>query len=1106
MRQTVCILTVFSCLHAAASADIPWPEHPRPDFERSPWVNLNGPWAFAFDPKDAGLKAEWYKPGVGKFDKTIIVPFPWESELSGIHKPEYKGVAWYAREVELPSGPGWEGRDAWLVVGACDFETKVWVNGRPAVEHVGGYVPFEVNLSQFGKPGDRLHVVMRVVDLTDWEQPIGKQVDRWYTRTSGIWQTVYIEPRSPVFIRAFRTKPYIKAGTILYELEVNKDAPAHTVVISSPDGAFEPVGSAYTLDAKVIQVLVKVREPRLWSPESPTLYPVLLTLRDVNNNLIDEFRSYFGLSEFSVGKAPNNHFNHIQLNGKPVYLLGALHQSFHPKGIYQYPDDAAVRADYEIARQVGLNFLRIHIKIPTPRELYWADKLGLLIMEDMPSFWRYTPRSQRWWQEMTEAAIARDRNHPSVFSWVLFNESWGLDDGEYRKGYYNAERQAWVARMYWWAKKIDPDRLIEDNSPCHYDHVITDINSWHFYINDYAKARDHIADVVDKTYPGSSFNYAKGYRQADAPLINSEYGGIGARSGDQDVSWCFKFLTNELRRHAKIGGYVYTELSDIEWEHNGFVNYDRTPKEFGYDFWFPGFTLADLNSADFVALDAPPVIELSPMQDREVGVRVSHWSDRKAANLAIRWRVDWLDRFGRRIEGMWEQRPAVWQAFDVVEQPAIRVTADHPTGELGALLVELADGDRVLARNYVNTLVNRGPLPRVEAMDAFTLDLRVSPADYAAYTFAGPLPMGEGAAGQRIAGRGAGAIEYRIQMPANLRFNRLKSMTVLAEAASSAGDAKLDWPELRNDSSYPQTEARKWPSEARLTLNGHEVSLVALPDDPADAAGSLSHLRGYRGAHGQLVELAVPETVLTQLRVDLESDQVLRVRWEVPANANHAGGLSLYGEELGAYPVPLTVRVVMDGGHGLGERFATEVPVARDRVLAGRRVLMASDGDDRPIWRYRTDAPGREWADPDFRDGGWKTGRGVFGSEGLTGVQIGEPWNTSDIWLRTDVTVEDPKAIFGGQWRILHDEDVEVYLNGRQVFARKGLSRGYLDFDWTEQTIQALRKGRNVVAVHCRNGGGSQGIDLGASIIVAQPPKPATKAGGPDPWQKPVAR
>ncbi|HSW45969.1 MAG TPA: glycoside hydrolase family 2 TIM barrel-domain containing protein [Phycisphaerae bacterium] len=1088
MMRAMILAAVLACFQTiVAAGQSPWAEHPRPDFERAPWVNLNGPWSFAFDPDDAGEKAGWFKRRPGEFEGRIIVPFPWESRLSGVCKPEYKGVAWYAREVTLPDGEGWDGRNVWLIVGACDFEAKIWVNGEPACEHEGGYLPFEFNLSGFGKPGETVTVVIRVVDRTDWEQPIGKQVDRWYTRTSGIWQTVYLEPRSATFIDAFRAETRVGSGTVSYKVTINKPAPAHTVVAVSPDGRFEPAGSSFVHQETTSQVLVKVREPKAWTPDSPVLYPIVLKLTDPTGKTIDEINGYFGLREISVGKAPGGKFNHIQLNGKPIYLLGALHQSFHPDGIYQYPDDAAVRLDYELSKRLGLNFLRIHIKIPTPRELYWADKLGILIMQDMPSFWRYTEQSRQWWQEMTAKAIARDFNHPSVFSWALFNESWGLDDGQYSKGLYSPDRQAWVAKMYWWARKLDPTRLIEDNSPCHYDHVVTDINSWHFYINDYARARDHIAEVVEKTYPGSGFNYAKGYTQGDAPLINSEYGGIGARAGDQDVSWCFKYLTNELRKYAKIGGYVYTELSDIEYEHNGFVNYDRSPKEFGYDFWFPGMTVADLNNPDFVVIDAPPVIELALKQDRQVPVRISHWSDRETKDLQLRWRLDWLDRFGRRYEGQRQQQPAQWRQYDVVEQPAIHVAADHPSGTVGGLLVELVDGERVLARNYVNVLVKSEPAACIEAIDANVLDCRVRPTDYAAWTFDGPLPMDEGVAGQKVAGRGTGAVEYHVRLPANIAFEKLRGMKVLAELAGCAGEAKLDWPARRNDMDYPQTDARKWPTDVRLTLNGHEAARVTLADDPADAAGVLSHHRGHQGAHGQLVQVDVPEDVLKQLRTELTNDCVLRVRWEVPTDAAHVGGLSVYGEQLGAYPVLPTVRVEVEGSHGVGELFTSDVPVAQNRLLAGKVVLLPTAEQGGMSWKYTTVAPGDGWQQPEFKDGSWKVGKAGFGSKEMSNLTVGTTWNVPDIWLRSEFTIDEPSHVVGGQWRIAHDEDVEVYLNGERVLVRAGLTKEYVTVGWQKGLLKSLRPGRNVVAVHCRNPSGGQYVDLGAAVVKAQP-------------------
>jgi beta-galactosidase/beta-glucuronidase len=520
----------------ALAADIPWPEHPRPDFQRSPWVNLNGQWGFDFDPQDAGEKEQWFAPGKHAFSKKIVVPFPWESKLSGIGDKDYKGVAWYSREVTLPNGEGWKGKNAWLIVGACDWEAKVWVNGQPAGEHVGGYLPFEVNLSKFGKPGEKVIVVIRAKDVTDDQQPTGKQIG-WYTRTSGIWQTVYVEARGKAHITHFRMKPDIQLGQAQYNVRLvpeSQTVQGHSVRITSPEPAFEPVKQPVRLqefrrgikDAGTegqVTVTVKILQPQLWSPESPKLYPVVIELLK-DEETVDRVETYFGLRQITTAKAPGRDYKYIYLNGKPIYLAGALHQSFHPDGIYQYPNDAVMRSDYELCKKIGINFLRIHIKTPVPRELYWADKLGVMIMQDMPNFWNNTGQARKWYEDMLREAMTRDFNHPAIFAWVDFNESWGLD----HPGPCDEERQRWVEKIHENTKRSDPTRLVEDNSPCKYDHVVTDINSWHFYINDYAEAKKHIQEVVDKTFPGSTFNYIGGRKQTDAPLMNSEYGGISA--------------------------------------------------------------------------------------------------------------------------------------------------------------------------------------------------------------------------------------------------------------------------------------------------------------------------------------------------------------------------------------------------------------------------------------------------------------------------------------------------------------------------------------------------------------------------------------------------
>lgn len=1064
----------------AFAADIPWPEHPRPDFQRSPWVNLNGQWAFDFDPQDVGEKEQWFATDKHAFSKKITVPFPWESKLSGISDKDYKGVAWYSREITLPDGEGWKGKDAWLIVGACDWEAKVWINGKPAVEHVGGYLPFEVNLSRFGKPGEKVTVVIRAKDLTDAQQPTGKQIN-WYTRTSGIWQTVYLEARGRAHVTTLRCLPDVEKGYVTFEVGGLAHGSA-ALRISSPANAFGAVEIRVwpSVNAFRNTVKVKIDEPKLWSPESPVLYPFLLELQD-ERGVPDRVESYFGLREISVGKAPGRDYQYVYLNGKPIYLAGALHQSFHPDGIYQYPSDAVMRSDYELCKKIGINFLRIHIKIPVPRELYWADRLGVMIMQDMPNVWNNTDQARQWYEEMLRGAVARDFNHPAIFSWVNFNETWGLDN----PGPYDAERQQWVEEMHKLTQSLDPTRLVEDNSPCKYDHVVTDINSWHFYINDYEQAKKHIQEVVDKTFPGSTFNYIGGRKQDDAPLMNSEYGGISAGSGDQDISWCFKYLTNELRKHDKICGYIYTELSDIEWEHNGYVNYDRSPKEYGYDFWFPGFSLADINSPDFVVIDAQPMVELRDGQPREIPIKISHWSDKQAKALTLRWRVDWIDRDGVKWEGQERKtQPAVWKPYEVVDQPAIKVSAEAGAGPaVGALLVELVDGDDILARNYINLLVQRS-FPAVEVMGKARF-LRFRPGDFSAWQWQeSPTAMPAAVNADKVCIRGSGYIEYQIDTGIKSP-DGLVGFDLTAEVSAKAGDEKLDWPERKKDIDYPQTDVKKWPSDLRISINGVEVHRATLPDDPADARGAMSHHRQYHpGSYGFLITANIQDESTVKRIFDAGKDGILTIRFEVPADAQNKGGLAIFGDTLGCYPVtPTLVVYSRDEMPQPPALFTARSTAAVNRFADRAKTLLPTAEAGGHAWRWTTDKPGDEWNQTDFDDGQWKTGKSGFGKEGTPNTIIKTPWTSQDIWLRTEVTIEDPAAIAAGQWRLYHDENCEVFINGRQVIRQRGFVTQYQDVPLGREALSALRPGKNTIAVHCRQTEGGQYIDVGLTVI-----------------------
>ncbi|MCX5759361.1 MAG: glycoside hydrolase family 2, partial [Candidatus Hydrogenedentes bacterium] len=491
-------------------------------------------------------------------------------------------------------------RRVFLVFGAVDYQAKVWVNDALVAEHEGGYTPFEAEITALVKPGQTAKVTVRAYDVTDAETPTGKQTG-WYTRTCGIWQTPYLEYRGLSYVRKARITPDIDKEQATFDCEIEAhDAGTYTLDVHAVLGSRHLTAKQSVPcrpGANKVQVVLPVHAPALWSPDSPSLYETRITLNR-GNAVVDEVDTYFGMRKVGHGVYGDAGHEYILLNNKPIYLRGALHQSFNPKGVYTHPDDEFIRNDYAKAKEFGLNFLRLHIKMDEPRALYWADRLGVLLMCDMPNFNKNTPLSHKRWENMLRAAIDRDYNHPAIFAWCDFNETWGIRDGG-----YTPEVQQWVRDMYRLTKELDPTRLAEDNSPCTYDHTETDINSWHFYIDRYEAAAKHIANVVEQPVPGSEFNYAKGWKQGTAPLINSEYGGVGAGSGDRDVSWVFLFLTNLLRKYDKIGGYIYTELEDIEWEHNGFMNYDRSPKEFAYP---AGITLAQLQSDEFPVLDCPP--------------------------------------------------------------------------------------------------------------------------------------------------------------------------------------------------------------------------------------------------------------------------------------------------------------------------------------------------------------------------------------------------------------------------------------------------------------------------------------------------------------------
>jgi hypothetical protein len=920
--RAILVWSIFLLLSQHVPADeqaaVPRPEHPRPDAMRAHWANLNGRWEFRFDAQDQGLAEGWEKPGAVGYNQTIVVPFPWESELSGIHQIQgAPKVGWYRRRFSVPKEfPA--GQRVWLRFGAVDWRADVWVNGRKVAEHEGGYTPFESDISDaLERQGENV-VVVRAFDATDPALPTGKQVG-WYTPSSGIWQTVWLEARPKTHIADFRIVTGIAPPSVRVNADIaGFDQAKYQIAFKSKDRtvkggstSFEPktqAPGAAPGDKPTFSIGLEttVSDARLWTPETPELYEATLELKDEAGQVIDSVETYFGLRTIGRGRYGEEPFERILLNGKPIYLRAALDQSFNPKGLYTAPDDDFLKRDMIIAKTMGLNGLRIHIKPDEPRRLYWADHFGILILEDMPNTWRQNAGARRAWEDTVRETVARDRNHPAIIAWVAFNETWGLGKPEDYKN--DRDTQAWVAKMVGLIRDLDGhERLVEDNSPCNYDHIAAnDLNSWHFYIDNHEKARRHIEDVVAQTKPGSPFNYCPGVSQSTLPLINSEYGAVSAGGGDRDISWGLRDLTTQLRRHPKIQGFIYTELTDIEWEHNGLVNYDRSPKVFGYDTWLPDMRPSELLGADFIGYDAPPAIVGKPGETITVPIFVSHYSQRSHP-VHVRW---WVSGYDSRadIRTIVEPRsfPITWRAFDVVNlEPLKFKLPDYPF--VGAVLLTLRDEqNHRFAANFVNVVVKPDvPLPRIQRRNANDVTIRFAPGEFARQEWSEPASSPPG----KVYGRGKGYFEYRLDLPPSVIKANPESFYYFFQAASKAKRERVDWPTRVNRQDYPQTDvARTWSSTLSLLVNGRAVDRITLPDDAADARGVLSHLAGVEhGSHGELVDGMVQLTDRDRAR--LAAGDALVIRLAVPDDAPQKGGLCLFGATTGEMPMDPTIEI-----------------------------------------------------------------------------------------------------------------------------------------------------------------------------------------------------
>jgi hypothetical protein len=905
------------------AAEIPLPEHPRPDFERRLWLNLNGSWSFRFDREDQGQKERWFAAGTA-FPDRIQVPFPWGSALSGVSNQA--DIAWYQRTIKIPEA--WGGQRIFLVVGASDWTTTGWLDGQELGRHRGGYTPFEFELTQHIKPGQDHTLALRVDDTPHAFKLEGKQ---GYGAARGIWQTVYLEARGASYVDSVQFQPDLQRSGVQVKVQLDRplSQPA-SLRLSSRHQEFRDAAQPIAAGKSDVSFFLPLENAHLWSLEDPFLYDTELVL-SAGDRELDRVSSYFGMRQISVERLPGSGYPYIALNQRPVYLQITLDQSYHPEGFYTFPTDEFMRDEILRTRRLGLNAQRLHVKIDVPRKLYWADRLGILLMADVPNSWGEPDADMR---QETEYAlrqmIRRDFNHPAIFSWVTFNETWGLSTKG--KG-YSPETQEWVSSVYHLAKSLDQTRLVEDNSPCNYDHVVTDINSWHTYLPGYSWL-DHLNNVVSNTYAGSTWNYIGGRKQGDQPLLNSECGnvwGYEGSTGDVDWSWDYHIMMNQFRRHPKVCGWLYTEHHDVINEWNGYYRFNRGPKYTGLDAIMPGMSLSDLHSPIYLAPGVDLCFSVAPGAKVEIPLWLSVMTDRVPdGKLELSadfygWNRLGQARYFTKLLGPQSRRMVnVSPWFSGPIEP-MRVTMPSAPG-LAVLGFALADrSGTVYHRNFTTFRIASGPTPRDEQLQ---LDggkarlIRFAPASFSSAKWS--LKQWNVLDGLKVNGAGYGYFEYRLPWPSGLKVSDISQASLRAELGAKqlwgkdrVDTAKMDGDYMRgqgtfdpsrNPNAYPMTDSVTHPSAVRIRLAGESAGVFELPNDPADHRGILSWHAQLRdrmlreaGSYGYLVSATLPTSALE--KAALAGEIVLR--FEVDDSL--PGGLAIYGENFGRYPLDPTL-------------------------------------------------------------------------------------------------------------------------------------------------------------------------------------------------------
>ena len=587
MMKSRLIIVVAALLFSTAIGAQPRAEYPRPQFERADWVNLNGEWSFALDLSDSGRDRDFYNSK--GFEQRITVPFAPESKLSGIGYTDFINSVWYQRMIQIPSA--WQGKRVKLNFGAVYYESEVYIDGRFVGRHYGGSDSFSFDITDFVGDGKEHSIVVHAEsDLRSGTQPGGKQSTNYYsygcsyTRTTGIWQTVWMEAVDDMALERVQVVTDIDNEQIVVIPTYYNVAGGNTLSVEVLDGG-KVVAHAESAAVQGVPVVVALKKAKLWSPESPFLYDVVYEVKDAEGKTLDRVDAYVCMRKVHIDG------NKIYLNNEPYYQRLVLDQGFYPDGIWTAPSDEALKHDIEMSKAAGFNGARLHQKVFEERFHYWADELGYIVWGEMASWdkdFNSVAAARNFLSEWGNIVV-RDRNHPALIVWTPFNEEFGVPSNEAGR---------FLTDVYNETRRLDPTRPVNTVSGGIY--VISDFCTAHCYEQDGARLHSMLFDG-EKFYqpqgPNGGFDRAirKLYYDGSLPYLLDEFGGIkcaetqpeggnswgygNAAPTREDFYTRLEALVKAIVDHSdKICGFCYTQLTDVEQEQNGVYYYDRGEK------------------------------------------------------------------------------------------------------------------------------------------------------------------------------------------------------------------------------------------------------------------------------------------------------------------------------------------------------------------------------------------------------------------------------------------------------------------------------------------------------------------------------------------------